>query len=460
MAGKEIKIREPNTLIEAGQKLSREELIIWTWSLLKAKPTGGGKERLSDEEIERYKKERKLPIMSSEIDLDELKELFPNIFNGWKLSYYKKLLKGMEEKIAFEVNLEQYLKTLEANGYSYVIEQLDIPKQPSKVLYYGISVIMSVTLLEEGKLKVVFSPYVTPLLLELKRWYTTYDFLDLLKLSSKHSVVLYRLIKEKLGLKQNPFVLTVEDLNKIFGVKYKSWKPLRENVIDPAVKDVTKNTRYKIEYETIRKGKGGKVVKVRFIVKESKTLPGLSIYEILKEVSKEISTPEELAEALLSLRRVNPAVALWFLLHYPEGEAKYFAWQTILTAEDNKKIKLPDRYLLSLITQKDSQHQWLLDQRTKDLIGRELKKIAEELLKKKRIKEEIDKLFEEIVSTYRFLPRKGKVEVLKAYGGKEKFQETLKELKENLNEEELRKILDMVKEIADKYKDELGELIF
>jgi len=448
MASRDVKIREPNTLIEAGQKLSREELIIWLWSMLKARLKG--KERITREDVERIKAQRKLPILVGEVDLKELKELFPEYFSTQKLKYYKSLLKRMEEKVAFEVNLSHYVDTLKKLGFEYAIEELRLP-DPSKVEYFGISVIMAMTLTKDGKILLTYSPYVTPLLLELKTRYTTYDFLQILELSSKYSVILYRLIKEKWGLRRQEFVLTFDELQKIMDTSFKRWTDFNRKVLKPAVEEVSKKTKFTVEYKPLKTGK--KVDRVVFFVKEKLFLPTAKgvispqeLYDLLKEVSKEISTPEEVAEALLSLERVNPAVALWFLLHYPEGEARYFAWQTVLSAEENPKIKLPDRYLISLIPQKNPQLSWLLEQRTKDLLRRELEKSFEEYLK---LKKNFEELYKEFVGLYNLTSFEKKRNFLQRLGLKteEELKNHLNELKSSLNAEGLKKLLKTLKEV-------------
>jgi len=400
MAEKGVLIREPNTLIEAGQKLSKEELIIWMWSLLKAKPKGLKEEVLKKEDIEKYKQAKKLPLMVSFIKLPQLAELFPEYFKSRKLKYYKELIKKMEKKIAFEVKLDDYLAVLKKLGYEFLIDELDIPTDTKKVKYHGISIIFSVTLFEDASLKIIFSPYITPLLLELKAWYTTYDFLDILNLKFKHSIVLYRLIKEKLGLKQNPFIISIEELQKIFNVDYKTWSNLKTFVIKPAINDINKHTKYEVSIKTIRKGRGGKVKEIMFFVREKKFLNQYNLAKNLKTILENITnsfnqageeiTLKEFAMVLLNLKRINPAVAIWFLLHYPEGEPRLYAWE-----EQNTKIQHPNRFLESLIKDKNPELDWLLDQRTKDLIYEELKKIAgEEFQKQKELEELVRELQE------------------------------------------------------------------
>ena len=451
----EIKIREPNTLIEAGQRLSREELIVWIWSLLKAKPKGQDNTVLSAEEIEEYKRRQEIPLMTSEFNLEELQALFPQYFGGWKPYYYRKLLKRLESKIAFEVKLDSYLRTLKELGYEFVIKRLDIPENPKEVIYFGISAVVSVTLKKDNTLEIVFSPQVTPLLLELKKWYTTYDFLDIVKLNSKHSIVLYRLIKEKLGLKQNPFSLSIEELNRLFGVNYKSWKSLRENVVDPAVEQINKNTKYRIGYRTIRKGRGGKVSTVIFYVEETnpcqmraklETLPLIleSLIKSFRQGGEEI-TKGEFAKVLLSLRRLNPAVALWFLLHYPEGEARLYAWKHIEMTERNLSIGNADRFLMSLIKDKNPQLDWLLDQRTKDLIRKELEKLVQTNPVESLAKE----LLSQITEKVKGLNGKYNRELEKTLGVKD-LNDYLLKMAQKREVENLKEVLLLIDQLLDK----------
>ena len=466
MASKEIKIREPNTLIEAGQKLSREELIIWLWSMLKARPAG--RKLIESNELEKWKKRKEIPILVGEVDLNELRELFPEYFSGRKLKYYKQLLKKMEDKIAFEVNLSKYIETLKKLNFEYVIEKLELPS-PEEVEYYGISVVMSMSLLKTGKIRVVYSPYVTPLLLELKTRYTTYDFIQILELSSKYSVILFRLIKERIGLKQNTFTVSFEDLQKFMDTSFKRWVDFNRKVLKPAAEEINKKTKYNLEYTTVKSGR--KVVGVRFTIKEKLFLPTLSrkfqLLDILKllinsfQQGGENITPEEFAQVLLSLQRVNPAVAMWFLLHYPEGEPRLYAWKHIEMTEKNPTIKDPDRFLISLIKDKDESLDWLLDQRTKDLIRKELEKLVLEKHKEEKIKketaQEITALVERIVEGANNLSDKYK-QRLKETLGVENFKEYLLELarkKDLAKLQEINRLVDNL--LGESWEEEFGK---
>jgi len=74
-------------------------------------------------------------------------------------------------------------------------------------------------------------------------------------------------------------------------------------------------------------------------------------------------------------------------------EARLYALEHIRLTEQNGKIKHPDKFLESLIKDKNPELDWLLDQRTKDLIYEELEKIAGRELQKQK---ELEKLITEI----------------------------------------------------------------
>jgi plasmid replication initiation protein len=118
--------------------------------------------------------------------------------------------------------------------------------------------------------------------LELKTRYTTYDFLQILELSSKYSVILYWLIKEKWGLRRQEFVLTFDELQKIMDTSFKRWTDFNRKVLKPAVEEVSKKTKFTVEYKPLKTGK--KVDKVIFFVKEKLFLP----------TAKGVISPQEL----------------------------------------------------------------------------------------------------------------------------------------------------------------------
>ena len=394
-------MREPNLLIEAKQKMTREELLVWSWCLVNARfwITDGDGRELSLEELEEIRKKQEVFYAVSIVSLPELKKRFPDYFTKDRVKYWRDVLKGMEKKIGFEVNYELYKQTLKELGFDYFLEKF---KQNKADKYFGIATIMAVGLSSDDKLTITYTPLVAPLLVLLKKWFTIYNFEEVLKLNLKASIVLYRLFKEKLGLKRNEFELSKEELLELLNLKDKDSRNLRRDYIEPAVKEINEKTRLKVEVEQIRRGRGrgGKIVGFRFRVEEeprpeeATTKDLVENFDVLKkwfkktieQLAEELSlhkqvSPAEIARSLLSLERINPAVAIWFLLHYPKSEAKLYALEHIKWVDSHPKLDLPNRYLQHSIQVPKKELQFLWDQRVKHAaisILQELKKEWEE----------------------------------------------------------------------------------
>jgi len=392
-------VREPNLLIEAKQKMTREELLVWAWCLVNARfwITDKKGRELTLEELEKIKKKQEVFYAVSSVELEELRRRFPEHFSPRKVKYWRDVLKGMEKKIGFEVNYELYKQTLKELGFDYFLE---IFKQNKADKYFGIATIMAVGLSSDGQLTITYTPLVAPLLVLLKKWFTIYNFEEVLKLDLKASIVLYRLFKEKLGLKKNEFELSKEELIGLFNLEKINIRDLKRQYIEPAIKEINEKTRLKVEAEPVRRGRGGKIVGFRFRVEEeprpeeATTKDLVENFDVLKkwfkktieQLAEELSlhkqvSPAEIARSLLSLERINPAVAIWFLLHYPKSEAKLYALEHIKWVDSHPKLDLPNKYLQHSIQVPKKELQFLWDQRVKHAaisILQELKKEWEE----------------------------------------------------------------------------------
>ncbi|WP_297465510.1 replication initiation protein, partial [Thermococcus sp.] len=311
--GKPWRVREPNLLIEAKQKMTREELLVWAWCLANARfwITDGDGRELSLEELEEIRKKQEVFYAVSEVELEELRRRFPDHFSPRKVKYWREVLKGMEKKIVFEVNCEAYKQVLEDLGFTYILEKFVKKKDPT---YCGIATIMGVFYSEpKGDLQVVYTPLVAPLLVLLKKWFTIYNFEEILNLDLKASIVLYRIFKEKLSLKRNDFELSKEALIELLDLKKVSGKDLARKYIEPAVKEINEKTHLKVEVEQIRRGRGrgGKIVGFRFRVEEeprpeeATTKDLVENFDVLKKWFKK--TIEQLAEELSLHKQVSPA---------------------------------------------------------------------------------------------------------------------------------------------------------
>ena len=377
-------VKEPNLLIEAKQRFTRDEAIVWFWLLANAKfyRDFGLAKKLLPEDIE----EKKPFVATSVIDLKELADRYPEVFDRKTTHYFKQVLKRMEQKIIFEVDAERYAELMEELGYGYLAEDL----KDEKVAYFGIATILKVVLTEDGRLKIVFSPYVSPLILELKKRFTLYDFEEVLKLQSRYSIILYRLFKEQLGLKRSYLKLNAEEVIRIFDLEEKLKKgtlqirDLKNKYVLPAVDEINEKTSLRVEMKPIRRGRGGKIVGFEFWIAKKEKNPQLEellnnertfnewIGSVLKELSKDLEISKaELAEFLLSLKRIKTATALWFLLNFPQN-ARLYALRHLEITEDDKNIKLPDRFLEKLIVKPNQELKFLKDERIEPLLNRYL----------------------------------------------------------------------------------------
>ena len=467
-----LRAKEPNLLIEAKQKMTREELLVWAWCLANARfwITDGDGRELTLEELEEIKKKQEVFYAVSEVELEELRLLFPEHFNKDKIRYWREVLKGMEKKIVFEVNCEAYKQVLEDLGFTYILEKFVKKKDPT---YCGIATIMGVFFSEpKGDLQVVYTPLVAPLLVLLKKWFTIYNFEEILNLDLKASIVLYRIFKEKLGLKQQEFKLSKEALIELLDLKKISGKDLRRDYIEPAINEINEKTSLRVSFQPIKRGRGGKIVAFKFIVRELPRLPKvedfideqnlrdmLSLVEVVPEGELKV---ERTAYELLKIVNINPSVALWYLLHFPKEKHRK-VWEEIKKIDLNEEIKYPEKFLESKISQRNENWDFLLSEQTKKLIKDILKNIAkpyEEVLERERKEKEILLIVKEISKIGASLTEEQRKQIRQKveeiFNHRGKVGELVKKLLLEKDLENLRRVLNIFQET---YTQELDKLL-
>jgi hypothetical protein len=118
-------------------------------------------------------------------------------------------------------------------------------------------------------IKVKWSPYLAPFILEIRRGFTLYEIKTFLSLDSIYSKKLYRFLKklQKYGRVEVPieeirFFLEVEDKYKNHFGKFELY------VLKPAIEEINRKTDIYTEYETKREGKGDKVIALIFKIKQ------------------------------------------------------------------------------------------------------------------------------------------------------------------------------------------------
>jgi hypothetical protein len=387
-----LKVREPNILIEAKNLMSKEEAILWLYSLTRTKLSGTftGEGRISLEEAKKQKREF---YACTEIDLPALEELTDLLVKEGKIeetsrkaliAYYKKVLQRLVKKIGFEVDVPAYKRILKELDLEYLIEILKVPSD--NVAFWGIPSLERVELSDNGKLKIVFSKYVSPLVLILQKWFTTYSFNEVVRLNSRHSIILYRLVREKLGLKQNRFYLPLSEARRIFNVSSKTQAGvLVRDILKPAIEEINNKTSLRISVKTIRTGRGGKTAGYEFEVKEIRQVRNWSkellsreeFEEILSSLKlknaegKELSV-EEVFRELSKFKRLSQAVVLWYLFHFPE-ETRWYALQMAKSIEKNESLSNPDKFLEKTIPQPQNDKEITAGVKLKDFLDDRVK---------------------------------------------------------------------------------------
>jgi hypothetical protein len=177
-------------------------------------------------------------------------------------------------KLADEANKSIGLDTQKAyewykkHGYEELAKEME---QDMKNGYRVFRVSLFVKIADGDKvkfIKVKWSPYLAPFILEIKRGFILYEIKTFLSLDSIYSKKLYRFLKKlhKYGRVEVPieeirFFLEVED-------KYRDFYDLEKVVLKLAIEEINEKTDLYVEYTTKREGKGNKVIALIFKIKQ------------------------------------------------------------------------------------------------------------------------------------------------------------------------------------------------
>lgn len=135
------------------------------------------------------------------------------------------------------------------------------------------------------KVTIEFSRHIMPYLIDLKGNYTRYNLMDISKLTSKHSIVLYKWLtmnynqfekydktkgrKEyQLEKLKNP-TITVKELRKITDTTdlYQRFQSLEKRVIQDSLKEINEHTHFNVTYEKIKRGRS--ITEIQFFVSKN-----------------------------------------------------------------------------------------------------------------------------------------------------------------------------------------------
>ena len=378
----EVKVREPNLFIESKTKMSRWELILWLYAIRSVKIEA------ETQDLNELKKEEKPFSVYAIINLEKLAEYVATIKEEEEKKplrpkdildyskYFRQLLKNLMKESVFEIEYEKYKESLEGLGYSYWLKFL--PPNIDKSSPIATAVIKGIYKLENGKLRIDFVDLIAPFIAEYKKWYSTYKLKELLKLSNKHSLILYRIFRKNLGLKRYFFRIDIEDLKELLNLNLKNFQ-INSMILKPAIGEINEKTDLKVSYKPIRKGRGGKLVAFEFEIKEKKG--NLSVEDILKnpklleswlvetlrELAEDLNMSEEmLKEKITGINRIRTSAIIWYLLNFPK-EIREFGLRQLEVLNDDENVKYPEGILKKSLSG-NSDLEFLFDDRVNALI--------------------------------------------------------------------------------------------
>ncbi|MGC8885480.1 MAG: replication initiation protein [Candidatus Nanoarchaeia archaeon] len=197
---------------------------------------------------------------------------------------------------------------------------------------------------EDGFLIAKFNDKLRPFLLRLREQFTKFELCEFKLFKSKYSIRIYQLLKQYYSIGERTF--DINDLRTILNIQpgeLGNFAHFREFVIEVAQKEL-ENTPMAFEYETKRRGKGGKVTEITFKLKNPKVLKELQEVDNFIEQQQSIksdtdiystnATLNKLLELIPEEKRTNSVKTL--LLNYLKQYASDYVLSQIQYTNDHK----------------------------------------------------------------------------------------------------------------------------
>jgi plasmid replication initiation protein len=109
-----------------------------------------------------------------------------------------------------------------------------------------------------------------PYLFEFKERFFKYELWNALRLKSTNQQRMYEVLKQYEYAKATE--ISIDILKALIGIsqkQYTAWYDFKRNVLDICQKELAEHTDIKFTYEPIKRGKGGKVVALKFYIKKN-----------------------------------------------------------------------------------------------------------------------------------------------------------------------------------------------
>ena len=168
------------------------------------------------------------------------------------------------------------------------------------------------------------------LMLKLGEHFTVYKFYNILKLRSPYIFQLYELLKSEEYKKNKRIDIDLEEFKEILQIpdSYK-YGNIKQRILNPAQKQFEEHTDIVFKYTPI-KGRGGKIVKLRFYIYSNKKLASLQLEE--RDVNMELANSRDIKNKQDSelLNELYSSVKDWMekdtllkmLSDYPESQVR------------------------------------------------------------------------------------------------------------------------------------------
>lgn len=131
----------------------------------------------------------------------------------------------------------------------------------------------------KNKLELDLYKIIVNMIVEVEKRYTTIDFTNIMKITSKHSFKILQLLEQiknysrklktqKIDYKNNKYIdkeelpkrkfFSIEELQLLLGVKYKSCSEFERRILQPTKEDLDINSKYSFLYDSVydNQGKG------------------------------------------------------------------------------------------------------------------------------------------------------------------------------------------------------------
>jgi plasmid replication initiation protein len=107
----------------------------------------------------------------------------------------------------------------------------------------------------DGTVQLRFNHDILPYLTELSKCFTSYKLGNVVRMSSSYGVRIYELLIQWGGFGEREISISRLKENLQIEKKYEKLKDLKRRVLEPAIKDINKNSNLWVKYEKVRTGR-------------------------------------------------------------------------------------------------------------------------------------------------------------------------------------------------------------